>query len=124
MHFRVTRSAARNLPQMTSRLISKLDRVYKQHLSVLAKFNSHFFLFCFTFLQRRPISSLSTLEWLFLGIALLSTLGALGLTLERIIDVPKNGVDAVFAVLLLINIGMPKVEHNLLKRKTKFSCTS
>ncbi|XP_072019298.1 uncharacterized protein [Amphiura filiformis] len=53
---------------------------------------------------RRPLSSLTTLEWLFLGIALLSTLGALGLTLERIIDVEKDTADATFAVLLLINI--------------------
>ena len=37
-------------------------------------------------------------------ISLLSTLGAMGLTIERIINTPPDSADATFAVLLLINI--------------------
>ncbi|XP_071839826.1 uncharacterized protein [Apostichopus japonicus] len=59
--------------------------------------------------QRRKWNSLTKLEVAFLIIAILSIMSALGLTVERLVDIVSdsdaNSVDFTFAIVLLINTG-------------------
>ncbi|XP_022104177.1 uncharacterized protein LOC110986544 [Acanthaster planci] len=54
--------------------------------------------------KRRPISSLSRKEWVFGALAILSIVGAAGLTIERLVDLKKDSQDFTFAMVLLLTI--------------------
>ncbi|XP_038074829.1 uncharacterized protein LOC119742735 isoform X2 [Patiria miniata] len=54
--------------------------------------------------KRRPLSSLTVKEWAFTALAVLSILGAAGLTVERIVDLKKDSPDVTFAIVLLLTL--------------------
>ena len=57
-------------------------------------------------LQFKTFAGLDEVEWIFLTISVVNVLVAIGLTIDRLVELGKNKPDYTFAIILFINISM------------------
>ena len=57
-------------------------------------------------LQFKTFAGLDEVEWIFLTISVVNVLVAIGLTIDRLVELGKNKSDYFFAIILFINISM------------------
>ena len=57
-------------------------------------------------LQVKTFAGLEVVEWIFLTISVVNVLVAIGLTIDRLVELKKNKPDYTFAIILFINISM------------------
>ena len=54
----------------------------------------------------KTFAGLEAEEWTFLTISIINVLVAIGITIDRLIELQKDTPDYTFAIILFINIGM------------------
>ena len=54
----------------------------------------------------KTFAGLELNEWIFISLSVLNVFVAVGLTIDRLVELPKNLPDYTFAIILFINIGM------------------
>ena len=59
----------------------------------------------------KTFAGLEGVEWAFLTISVINVLVAIGLTIDRLVELNQNTPDYTFAIILFINIGTILVQH-------------